>query len=370
MAKINYDDPQIFNADPGDYDPGNPPPYVDPKVTAKVAEGQDPPAPGGVVTAGDLSGAQERFQREYGQSDAGGQGIKAYQDSRASGLGHEDAYQAAIKSMGWLDPGAARSSGGGGGGGGASTAAPSGQPAPSAAPGTPDNSGMNALIAQMLESAKSRDALSAQQYADQQKFRQNTLDTVNGIVSRNSGTATAEDPVIAAQSTAFKGQGEQALRQARESYAARARASGSATGELDSALTGGYDALGKNTGAYTAGLVGSENTARRNNLMGAAQIGAGILGKDEDTALQDKIATLNAGLSASKTQGDQAIDWATLLQKPQLASIAAGPGNSSAGAQWAGVNNQNSQFYDKFTYDQAQNDDMTNLLSQLLLQGA
>lgn len=234
----------------------------------------------------------------------------------------------------------------------------------------PDNSGLNALIAQLLDSQKSRDSMSAQQYADQQAFRKNILDTVNGIIGRNSGTASAEDPVIASQVTAFKGQGEQAMRQARESQAARTRATGSATGELDSSIAGSFDTLGKNTGAFSAGLVGSENTARRNALQGAASLGAGIIGQDQNTALQDKIATLNSALSAAQTQGNQAIDWATLLQRPELASIAAGPGNSSAGAQWANVNNQNSQFYDKFTYDQAQNDQVTNLLAQLLLSGA
>ncbi len=259
---------------------------------------------------------------------------------------------------------------GGGGGGGVEQALGSPTSTPTQAPGSPDNSQLNALLSQLLEGQKGRDQLSAQQYADQQKFRQNIIDTVNGIIGRNTGVASAEDPVIASQVTAFKGQGEQALRQAREAQAARARAEGSSTGALDSSVAGGFNALGKNTGAFSAGLVGSENNARRSALQGAAQIGAGVIGQDQNTALQDKISTLDSALKASQIQGGQAIDWATLLQKPLLASISAGPGNASAGAQWAGVNNQNQQFYDKFTYDQATNDNMTNLLAQLLLQGA
>lgn len=268
--------------------------------------------------------------------------------------------------------------GGGGNYGGATKSTPdesgqipgSGSGGNSGPPGAPNNSPMNDLIQQMLASQKSRDSLSAQQYSDQQAFRKNILDTVNGIISKNSGTASADDPVIASQVNAFKGQGEQALRQAREAEAARARAEGSSTGALDSSVAGGYDSLGRNTGAYSAGLVGSENTARRNALLSASQLGAGVVSGDQNTALQDKIATLNSALSASQTQGNQAVDWATLLQKPMLANIAAGPGYANADVNRLGVNNQNQQYYDKFTYDQAQNDQMSNLLAQLLLKGA
>lgn len=320
---------------------------------------------GSDVTAGDISGAQGRFQSEYGYNDANGSGIKAYQAARAAGQGHEDAYQAAVTSLGLGKPAASQS--GGGGGGGAAIAPGPSQQTPTS---TPDNSAMNSLIQQMLTDQQGRDSQSAQEYADQQKFRGNILDTVNGIIQNNSGTASASDPAISSAVSAFKGEGEQAMRQAQESAAARARAEGASTGALDSSIAGGYDTLGQNTGAYSAGLVNTENNNRRAALLGAANTGAGVLGTDESTALQDKIGTLNAALSASQMQGNQAVDWATLLQKPLLASIGAGPGNASAAAQMLGVNNQNQQFYDQFGYNQAKDDNMSSLLGQLLLQGA
>lgn len=234
---------------------------------------------------------------------------------------------------------------------------------------TPDNSALNSLLQQLLSNQSAAASAAAAQRAEQDKFRGNIVDTVNGIVKNNSGIADASDPTIAAATNAFKGQGEQAMRQAQEAAAARARAEGQSTGALDSAVTGGYDTLGKNTGAFSSGLVSTENNNRRNALLSASNIGAGIVNADDSNALQDKIASLNAALSASQTQGGQAIDWATLLQKPLLASISAGPGYASAGAQMAGVNNQNQQFYDKFAYDQANNDNNDNLLEQFLLHG-
>lgn len=354
--KLPSDDPNNPNA-PGWVAGDNPSPPTFPAQTESVnANGT-----GSEVTPGDISGAQGRFLSEYGSNDANGAGLAAYKAARASGQGHEAAYQTATKAL--------KSGGGsGGGGGGGQTSSIGGQQATPTP--TPDNSGLNSLIQQLLTNQSTAASAQAAQRAEQDKFRGNIVDTVNGIVKNNSGVASASDPTIAGAVGAFKGEGEQAMRQAQEASAARARAEGQSTGALDSAISGGYDTLGQNTGAYSAGLVNSENNNRRQALLGASNIGAGIVNADDSNALQDKISSLNAALSASQTQGGQAVDWATLLQKPLLASIAAGPGNASAGAQLLGVNNQNSQFYDKLGIDQANTDNMSNLLGSLLLSGA
>lgn len=251
--------------------------------------------------------------------------------------------------------------------GGGSGAAGSGGSGGSGSSGSGGSGGgnwdqLNSLLSSLLANQQGNSALEQQKYQDSLKFRQNILDTVNGIISRNSDTPTAQDPIIAGEVNAFRGEGERQARNSQEAAAERGYHDGTSSGALDSLVQQNSQAVGRNTGAYSAGLLERELNARRANLMGAAQLGAGIQSGDQANALQDRISTLQSAITSAGKQGDQAIDWATLLQKPQLAQIATAPSLLAA-------NNQNQQFYDKFAYDQANNDQSSNILSQLLLQG-
>lgn len=212
---------------------------------------------------------------------------------------------------------------------------------------------LNTYLQSLIAQQQWQQQQAQQQYEDQQKFRQGILTNVNNIISQNSGIPTADDPTIAPQVAAFKGQGEQALRQAREAYAERASAEGLPTGTLDSAVQQDYENLGKNTGAFSAGLVGQSLQERQANLLGASQIGAGVLNADQAAQLATTQNSIGSALANNQSQNTNAINWATLFQKPGLLAQSLGPA-------YQGLNNQNNQFYDQFGYNMSQNDNGSN----------
>lgn len=242
------------------------------------------------------------------------------------------------------------SGGGGGGGGGGSTR-------PSASTGPQNTSAMDAYIQELMGQQKAREA-------ENQKFRGGILDTVNGIISKNSGDVDASDPTINNQVKAFRGEGERAMRSARLAGAERARVTGTGTGAMDSSIMGGYENLGRNTGNFSSKLVGDEANNRRNALMGAAQMGSGIMNADSSRDLQERMNMLGTRAGLEKSRGDEALGWEELFQRPELARIGQSAGMASA-------NNQNQQFYDRFAWDQSKyGNDNDNLLMQYLLNGS
>lgn len=219
---------------------------------------------------------------------------------------------------------------------------------------------LDAYIQQLIQQNQARDAETATQ-------RANVLGQIQSITDTNSRAVTSDDPIISAQANAFRGEGERALRMAKKNSAernyARTGGSGEGGGGLDAEIQQMYEGLGRNSGNYTAGLMGSENSRRSNNLMGAAQMGAGILSGEQSRNLQQQMGLLNTQAGLEKSRGDNALGWEELFQRPELARIGQSAGMASA-------NNQNQQFYDRFAWDQSKYaNDNDNLLMQYLLRG-
>lgn len=220
--------------------------------------------------------------------------------------------------------------------------APPAPPTPPAPPPTPpdrDYSQLNALLAQLLAGQNSRSQ------ADMD-YRNNVKQTVLSLIKSGSAPVDPNDPTITSATQAFRGEGERALALLREKQAEASRAGGRTAGSEESAMKGGYEDLGNATGSYRANLQIQELNARRQQLMQAASIGAGVSNADDANALQSQIAAIDGQIKELSLKSN-----ANLTQQ--------------------GITNQNTQFYDNLASNMGnQKNTLDELLSQYLLNAA
>lgn len=187
-------------------------------------------------------------------------------------------------------------------------------PAAAPTPASTDYSQLNQILSQLLAGQQ-------QSSAGNTDFRNNIRNTVMSLIKSGSAPVDPNDPTISSATQAFRGEGERALALLREKQAEASRAGGRTAGSEESAMKGGYEDLGNATGAYTANLQMQELNARRQQLMQAASLGAGVSNADESNALQSQIAQLDAQIKELSLK-------------------------TNAGLTQQGITNQNAQFYD------------------------
>lgn len=222
-----------------------------------------------------------------------------------------------------------------------------GQPPPSqqapTAPTTPtppstDYTQLNALLSKLLEQSQAGQSANAD-------YKNNIRSTILSLIKSGSAPVDPNDPTIAGATSAFRGEGERALALLREKQAEASRAGGRTAGSEESAVKGGYEDLGNATGSYKADLMVKELQSRRQQLMQATQLGAGLQSEDEKNALASQIAQIDAQLKTLQLQ-------------------------SSEGLTKTGLTNQNTQFYDNLSYLMGKDtNSLDSLLAQYLTQG-
>lgn len=189
------------------------------------------------------------------------------------------------------------------------------------------NTALDAYLAQLM-----KDNADRKSNADAQ--RTELQGRIRGLEDKYSAPVTAQDDTIAPQVDAFRGETDRTLAAYREKMAERAHAEGLGSGAFDSAIGESTLAGGRATGNFQAGLMGQELTARRGALSDVMKQGEGLLGEQDTNDLQQRVATIDAELRNK------------------------------------GLNNQNSQWYDKFAYDQGLDSaGLDAALAQLLLRG-
>lgn len=198
-----------------------------------------------------------------------------------------------------------------------------------------DYDALNTLIQQLIAAQSS----SAASDAD---YRNNIKNSVLSLIKSGSAPVDPNDPTILSATQAFRGEGERALALLQEKQAEASKASGRTAGSVESAMKGGYEDLGNAEGSYAANLQIQELNARRQELVQATQIGAGVSNADESNALQSQIASIDAQIKElSLKQTD------------------------------TGMSQQNTQFYDSLANTMGtQTNTLDELLSQYLLGSA
>lgn len=191
----------------------------------------------------------------------------------------------------------------GAGGGGGNIPAPTQPPAD---PGAGNGTGLEDLLKKLIEDQEKRRA------ADEE-YRKKIHDTVTHQIDDANTPVDPNDPIIAAQMRAYRGNQDRSMASAREALAARGATTGLGTGAFDSAIQSSYENAGSSAGAQESGLLADRYKQKLQQLESALQTGAGVLSNDESIDLQTKIAAIKTrldklGLDQAGQLGNRGLD--------------------------------------------------------------
>lgn len=174
------------------------------------------------------------------------------------------------------------------------TPPPSPPPAPAPQPG-PDWSGLSALLASLIQQQQGR-------AASTEAYRNSLKANLDQVMADARKPVTAADPTIAGPTSAFYSQGQRSRALLQEQLAQEAAAGGKPTGAVDQAVKASFENLGNATGSYEAGMMRDELTQRRDMLKSALSMSAGELSGEEQAAMQEELATLNAKIAETNSR--------------------------------------------------------------------
>jgi len=130
--------------------------------------------------------------------------------------------------------------------------------------------------------------------------RQTILDLIQG---KGQGDINKQ---IAPQVEAFQRGQERNMSRGREEAAQRLLASGQgavdggSSGALESSIQGLRQQAGENTNRFTSQIMANELNNRREQLMQALQMGAGLLSEDQQLALRRELSNIDASLARER----------------------------------------------------------------------
>jgi hypothetical protein len=169
---------------------------------------------------------------------------------------------------------------GGGGGGAGGAGGTGGAGTPGAGTGGADLQG---LLAQML--------------AGQDTNRQGQFfDQLQGYIDQYGRPVTPDDPIIKAQTDAFRAQQTRGAEQGQAKLAEANAYKGTPTGTRDAGTQAGYEAAALNTGNFQANQMFQEQTQRRSALQNILSLYGGQLTAEQTRQLQSEIAAIDATL--------------------------------------------------------------------------
>jgi hypothetical protein len=240
-----------------------------------------------------------------------------------------------------------------GGGGGGVTSTSGGGGSTSSGNG---NSALSAFLMNWLSNAGTG------QTAD----RNALFSRLSQLADQYSKPVTADDPNIKASSDAYHGETARAVQNFRTRAAERAHAQGVGTGSFDAAIGNAEMSAGRAEASNTTSLMNTELQSRRNMLSQTLQQQGAVLSAADQAELQSKIAAIDGllkgqsndltarGQDITSQLGNKGLDITQLL------------GQGAQDIQKTGVNNQNSQFYDKLGVDNASNETQLDILMRSL----
>lgn len=202
------------------------------------------------------------------------------------------------------------------------------------------------LMAMQSAEAAERSAARAQQREFSDRIRGSIMDRFN----KASEPVNESDPYISRQRQVYSADSQRALGRAKEAFAARGSAQGTPEGASDAFLQSSIEKQGQDESRYSAGLIADEYNKRRAEINNLLQLGAGVLSNDENRMLQEEMGIIDANL---RNLG--------MKNNFQL-------GSASLSNQRLGIDNQNTQFYDRMGYDIGLQEALMNqaILSQLM----
>jgi hypothetical protein len=123
------------------------------------------------------------------------------------------------------------------------------------------------------------------------------FDQLQGYIDQYGRPVTPDDPIIKAQTDAFRAAQTRGAEQGQAAQAEANAYKGVPTGSQDAATAGGYEAAALNTGNFQANQMFQEQTQRRNALQNILSLYGGQLTAEQQRQLQAEIAAINATLS-------------------------------------------------------------------------
>lgn len=216
-------------------------------------------------------------------------------------------------------------------------AVPQGQPAAQAAATRAvqyaTNPQLDDTMAQMLQDSRARQAK-----LDAANDQMRT--TIMGQYDKANQPIDPNDPILSSLKQVHDAANQRARNAGQEAMAARGATEGTPTGANDAQVQSSYEKMGQDNAAYAANTDYTELNNRRDQIDKMLSLGSGVLTADEANTLQRSLGSMSGTLQS-------------LGQK------------SGAYLGGAGIDNQNSQFYDGM----ANNDSMqTALMNQYFMQ--
>lgn len=220
----------------------------------------------------------------------------------------------------------------GGGSGGGSTA--------QTAEGLATSPDLDTLLQQMIAESTAASQAQQAQLAQTEAFDQQEHDNIESQYETASQPVDPNDPILKSLDQTHDAADQQAVQEEQEAMAAAGATQGTPTGASDADLQSSYEAMGKDNAAYAANTQYTELQARRTQIGNLLQLGAGVLSTDEQTQLQTTADAMDA----------------------QLKALGLASGAYISGTQ---VDNQNTQFYDGMSNNDAL---QTALMNQYLME--
>lgn len=216
------------------------------------------------------------------------------------------------------------------------------------------NPALQELIEQMIANQKMYAQQQASQFEQQNQWRNQMRTNIMDRYNAASQPVTEHDPNIQYHRQVFDAESQRAVNRSREAFAARNATTGTPQGASDAFLQSSYENLGQANASNTSQLMSEELRARRQEIAQMLSLGAGVLNADENRLLQERLGTIDAELGRLGLQTDAFLRGTGLDQNYNLGLM--------------GINNQNTQFYDRLGYDIGLQEAMMNqmIFNQLM----
>lgn len=206
------------------------------------------------------------------------------------------------------------------------------------------NPQLDQLMQQMIASEKAAQARADADAQSRTDFNNKVRTGIMTQYDKASQPVDANDPTLSALRQQHDAAGQRARAQGQEAMAARGATEGTPTGANDAQVQSSFENLGKDNAAYGANLDYTELNNRRTLIGQLLGQGSGILNADESNMLQSKMGTMDASLKALGLK-------------------------SGAYLQGAGLDNQNNQFYDNMSNNNAMQQALMNQYFMQMLAG-
>ena len=238
--------------------------------------------------------------------------------------------------------------GGGGGGGGIAAQAVN----------YTRNPQLDQMMSQLLSNQKIEAERRGREADERATWRNQMRGNIMGEFNKAAAPVDPNDPIIARARQVHDAASQRAFNTGREAMAARSSALGTGQqGSSDAYLQSSAENLAKDNSSYESGLMMDEVKQRRQQILQLLNLGSGVLTADENRMLQEELGTMDAELKQLGLTSGAFLGGSGIQTQRDLG--------------FAGMNQQNQQFYDKMGNDNGMQEALMNqMIMQQLLGGA